>query len=218
MAASLPQDKITAVRGLQQGGGHLFVVGDCVNDAPALAAAHVGMAMGRHGSDLALETADAVVVRDDLTAIPGAIDISGRARRVVTANLVFAATVIVSLVMIDLFGHLPLPLGVAGHEGSTVVVGLNGLRVARATCVARRGGGHCGCHLSYRNPSRRLAVSGPPVRKIDAVPIPAWGRRRWSGGLTTAGAGPSGQPSVVLVRVRPLARPVTHNRPDASLG
>ena len=130
-AGLLPQDKVTAVQSLQESGAHLLVVGDGVNDAPALAAAHVGVAMGRHGSDLALETADAVIVRDDLTTIPAVIDISRRARRIVTANLAFAGTVIVTLVVLDLLGHLPLPLGVAGHEGSTVIVGLNGLRLLR---------------------------------------------------------------------------------------
>lgn len=130
-AGLLPQEKVTAVRALQDSGAYLLVVGDGVNDAPALAAAHVGIAMGRHGSDLALETADAVVVRDDLTTIPAVIDISRRARKIAAANLAFAGVVIVGLVVLDLFGHLPLPLGVAGHEGSTIVVGLNGLRLLR---------------------------------------------------------------------------------------
>ncbi len=127
----LPADKVTRVRDIQADGHRVMVVGDGVNDAPALAAADLGVAMGRHGSDLALETADAVIVRDELATVPKIIDLSRRARRVVIANLIIAATVIAALVTWDLVGHLPLPLAVAGHEGSTVVVGLNGLRLLR---------------------------------------------------------------------------------------
>ncbi|OBK19241.1 hypothetical protein A5636_19295 [Mycobacterium asiaticum] len=87
--------------------------------------------MGRTGSDLALEIADVVITRDDLAALPAIVALARRARRVVNANLVIAATFIVVLVVLDLLGHLPLPLGVAGHEGSTVLVGLNGLRLLR---------------------------------------------------------------------------------------
>ena len=130
-ARLLPHEKVDVIRTLESQGAAVMVIGDGVNDAPALAAAHLGVAMGRHGSDLALETADAVAVRDDLTTIPAVITLSRQARRVVTANLVFAGVVIATLVALDLFGHLPLPLGVAGHEGSTVVVGLNGLRLLR---------------------------------------------------------------------------------------
>jgi len=131
-AGLLPADKVGHVQALQQQGRRVLLVGDGVNDAPAMAAAHLGVAMGRHGSDLALETADAVVVRDELATVAKVIDLSRRARRVVTANLVSAAAVITGLVIWDLFGTLPLPLGVAGHEGSTVIVGLNGLRLLRA--------------------------------------------------------------------------------------
>jgi cation-transporting P-type ATPase J len=96
-----------------------------------MAAAELGVAMGRHGSDLALETADAVVVRDELATLPKVIGLSRRAHRLVKANLVFAATVISVLVIWDIVWILPLPLAVAGHEGSTMVVGLNGLRLLR---------------------------------------------------------------------------------------
>jgi heavy metal translocating P-type ATPase len=127
----LPEHKAAAIAELQAAGLTVAIVGDGINDAPAMATAHVGIAMGRTGSDLALETSDAVLVRDDLTLLPTAIAVARRAERIVKANLVFAGAVITALVIWDLAGTLPLPLGVAGHEGSTIVVALNGMRLLR---------------------------------------------------------------------------------------
>lgn len=130
-AGLLPEDKVAAVRRLEAGGARVMLVGDGINDAPAMATAHVSVAMGRNGSDLALDAADAVITRDDLATLPAVVALARRARRVVVANLAIAATFIVVLVTWDLVGDLPLPLGVAGHEGSTILVGLNGLRLLR---------------------------------------------------------------------------------------
>jgi cation-transporting P-type ATPase D len=127
-AALLPEQKVEVVRGLQASGHRVLVVGDGVNDAPAMAAARTSIAMGA-GADLTLQTADGVTVRDELHTIPTTIGLARRARGIVTINLAIATAFITVLVLWDLLGHLPLPLGVAGHEGSTMIVALNGMRL-----------------------------------------------------------------------------------------
>ncbi len=130
-AALLPADKAHRVQALRDAGERVLVVGDGINDAPALATANLGVAMGRHGSDLTLQTADAVLVRDELSTLPALLRLSQSARTAVLQNLILATAAIVGLVAWDLVGTLPLPLGVLGHEGGTVLIGLNGLRLLR---------------------------------------------------------------------------------------
>jgi Cd2+/Zn2+-exporting ATPase len=128
-AQLMPDEKLQAIRSLRERFGSVAMVGDGINDAPSLAAADLGISMGGSATDVAMETADVVLMADELRHLPWAIALARTARRIIFQNLVFAFGVMAVLLGITFLGHLPLPVAVAGHEGSTVLVILNGLRL-----------------------------------------------------------------------------------------
>ncbi|WP_240468744.1 heavy metal translocating P-type ATPase [Gracilibacillus sp. YIM 98692] len=129
-ANCLPEDKVNEMKHLSKQYGKIAMIGDGINDAPALATANLGIAMGA-GSDVALETANIVLVKNKLPRIVDAIKLSRKMNRIIKQNIVFSITVILLLIASNFLQMIDLPLGVVGHEGSTILVILNGLRLLK---------------------------------------------------------------------------------------
>ena len=130
LAQTLPDEKAQIIRDLENEYETVIMVGDGINDAPALANASIGVAMGG-GTDIAMEAADVILVKNDIQSVGYAIDLSKRLRKIVLQNIIFSFSVILILVISNFIDFINLPLGVIGHEGSTILVILNSLRLLK---------------------------------------------------------------------------------------
>ncbi|WEG08781.1 cation-translocating P-type ATPase [Microbacterium horticulturae] len=146
-AGLMPEQKLEAVRELQRGGHTVAMVGDGVNDAPALAVAHIGVAMGAAGSGVAIETADVALMRDDLLALPRALGLARRTVAVMRENVAVAMITVAALLAGVVFGGVTMAVGMLVHELSVLAVIANAMRLLRADAVGRS-----------RGPARRPAL------------------------------------------------------------
>jgi len=127
----LPEDKVKAIQEFQKNGVKIAMVGDGVNDAPAMASSTVGIAMGAAGSDVALETADVALMSDKIESLPFVIGLSRKSKAIIKQNLWISMGVVAFLIPATLFGFANIGMAVAIHEGSTLLVVINALRLLR---------------------------------------------------------------------------------------